>query len=180
LGVIKIQLLTTSIVPNRATANIIKQEWYKYWNYKNANPNNQKIQKIHNPEKVLVELIKYGTKIFTDPLMDKRKEKKVLPVVYIAAYDNIIYAMKKHRIFERFGFNLPKQQKAKGGNSQIAVQYDEWIHNPKQTDWVNVEDADQLLTGHVLTFEVMTILENNINVDLELISSQFSHSIKSP
>ena len=34
------------------------------------------------------------------------------------------------------------------------------MHNPKQTDWVNTEDADELLTGYVLTGELLGLLEN--------------------
>ncbi|HRG38945.1 MAG TPA: hypothetical protein PK289_10480 [Bacteroidia bacterium] len=39
--------------------------------------------------------------------MKKKNERKVAPIIYVSAIDNIIYAMKDLRIFERFGFDLP-------------------------------------------------------------------------
>jgi hypothetical protein len=99
--------------------------------------------------------------------MQKNTEKKAPPKIYVAAIDNIIWAMKPHRIFERFGFNLPTKPKIKGGESKTITDYDEWIHNPKQNDWVNTKDADQLLTGYVITGELLNLLENNIDTELE-------------
>ena len=63
----------------------------------------------------LEEVIKYGSKIFTDPSMNKKAHSKISPYIYVAAFPNIIGAMSGHRIFERFGFNLlsgPKNQKS--------------------------------------------------------------------
>jgi hypothetical protein len=114
-----------------------------------------------------VELVKYGTKIFTDPFMKKKNERKVASVIYVSAIDNIIYAMKDLRIFERFGFDLSPLQKIKANQSQILSHYDEWIHDPKQNDWRNAEDYEQLLTGYTLTGELLDILENNVDMVLE-------------
>lgn len=155
------------IVPDKGTANILVQEWKKYWGYKLVSSRAQKIQEIDNAENCLVELVKYGTKIFTDPFMNKKNEPKVAPVIYVAAIDTIIYAMKDLRIFERFGFHLPTQQKVKARQSQVLFQYDEWVHDPKQNDWINAEDSNQLLTGYTLTGELLQLLENNINTVLE-------------
>ncbi len=155
------------IVPNRATANLLKQEWCKYWGGSKANSQAQDIREIYDPENCLVETIKYGTKIFTDPSKQKNTDKKASSIIYVSAIDNIIWAMKPHRIFERFGFNLPTKPKIKGGKSQTLSEYDEWEHDPKQNDWVNTKDADQLLTGYVITGELLNILENNIDTELE-------------
>ncbi len=155
------------ITPDKATANLLMQEWCKYWGYGITNKSGQDIREVNDPEKCLIEIIKYFSKIFTAPDMIKKPEKKVAPVIYVSAIDNIIWAMKGRRIFDRFGFDLPAKPKIKGGKALITTQYDEWIHSPKQTDWINAEDSDQLLTGYVLTSELMAILDNNINTDLE-------------
>lgn len=155
------------IVPNKGTANILVQEWKKYWGYELVNNKAQDIREVTDPENCLVEVVKYGTKIFTDPLMKKKSEKKVTPVIYVSAIDNIIYAMKDLRIFERFGFDLPPRQRVKVSQSQILSQYDEWVHDPKQNDWINTEDCEQLLTGYTLTGELLYLLENNIDKELE-------------
>ncbi|HSH65711.1 MAG TPA: hypothetical protein VLB84_07910 [Bacteroidia bacterium] len=99
--------------------------------------------------------------------MKKKNERKVAPVIYVSAIDNIIYAMKGLRIFERFGFDLPPLQKIKITRSQILSDYDEWVHDPKQNDWINTTDCDQLLTGYTLTGELLYLLENNIDKELE-------------
>ncbi|HSH64954.1 MAG TPA: hypothetical protein VLB84_03950 [Bacteroidia bacterium] len=53
--------------------------------------------------------------------MKKKNKRKAAPVMYVSAIDNIIYAMKDLRIFERFGFHLPPQQGVKVSQSQICV-----------------------------------------------------------
>ncbi|TWP23449.1 hypothetical protein ETU10_06890 [Apibacter muscae] len=106
------------ITANLEIAEILKKEWLQIWKYKDnpnqivVSPKAQFIRKVENLERDLIEVIKYGSKIFTEPDI-KRKSKKqnsnLAPMIYIQALDAIFTAMKGKRIFERFGFNLPKQ-----------------------------------------------------------------------
>lgn len=60
-------------------------------------------------EKILIEILKYSSKIFTEP--DLEKKDKANSIICVAAYYNIIEAMKDRHIFDRFGFDLPKRAK---------------------------------------------------------------------
>jgi len=72
----------------------------------------EKIEPVYNLENALIEIIKYGSKIFTEPDLKKKGNLKTPPKIYDRALDNILVAMKGKRIFERFGFNLPEKHKS--------------------------------------------------------------------
>ena len=57
-------------------------------------------------------------------------------MIYARALDNILVAMKGKRIFERFGFNLPKQQQ-KAKNTKVVVDFENWKFLKDSSDWVN-------------------------------------------
>lgn len=96
------------IVFNKEMAEVLVREWLNLWTSKYAHKSAQHIQKVYNIENNLVEIIKYGSKIFTEPDIDKKSRSNDKKQIYIAALDTIFTAMKGRRIFERFGFNLPK------------------------------------------------------------------------
>ena len=148
------------IVPDEPTAKLIVQEWLKYWGYKTANRLGQDIRKVTNPEKCLIEIIKYGVKTFTDPdvIKDKTSAKKKTKNIYAAALYNILGAMKGHRIFERFGFNIPKPNKAKLKKVTALAVFQIWVYNIKNTDWLK-EGTDQPLTYYKPPPELAAILE---------------------
>jgi hypothetical protein len=97
---------------------------------------------------------------------DKKKPKTENPVlIYIAAIDNIIDALEPHRVFDRFGFNLPPTKKAKGNYTKLDV-YKEWHFDIKKTDWLNVETAEPL-SGYKPPPELSALLDYNINTYLQ-------------
>lgn len=156
------------IVPDRATAMLLKQEWKKYWGYELVSEKGQDIRPIENPTKGIIEIIKYGVKTFTDPDMikDKKASRKNSKMIYTVALYNILCAMKKHRIFERFGFNVPKPDIEKVKETTKLIIYAEWVYSYKHTDWLSV-DTEQTLTGYKPPAELETILRHYINEVLE-------------
>ncbi len=112
------------IVANRQMADTIKREWLRMCPDHLAKPYAQKITKVWDKEKALMEVIKYGSKIFTEPDVRNKQGTKSDRDIYSAALDNIFTAMKSHRIFNRFGFNLPKR--AKEGGSTVLSLFEEW------------------------------------------------------
>lgn len=96
------------IVPDKETAIQLKKDWLNIWTKKHCAPWCQDIRKVSSVEGSLIEIIKYGTKIFTEPNSNSKVKKKASPKVYISAMYNILSAMRHHRLFERFGFNLPQ------------------------------------------------------------------------
>ncbi len=55
--------------------------------------------------------MEYGSKIFTEPDVNKKSNEKNKAKIHVAALNNIFQAMKGHRIFDRFGFNLLEPNK---------------------------------------------------------------------
>ena len=115
-------------VAEREMAEIIVDEWLSRFNERHAASWCQKIIKVDSIEKNLIEIIKYGSKIFTEVDLQKKANSKTTPYVYISALDNILTAMSGHRIFERFGFNLPATQHT--STTQNITKFDEWMYDP--------------------------------------------------
>ncbi len=154
------------LVPNKEVGELLKMEWSKLWGRRWVNPDIQYCQPVRNRGKIMLEVIKYSMKIFTDPDKDKRFRTKKEHKIYIRAQYNIYKAMRGHRIFERFGFNLPKgTMKRKSKNTEVANPIN-WKYDPKSNDWAG-EDMAGLLTNYVPDERLMDILENRMDVILE-------------
>lgn len=154
------------IVPNKETAELLISEWMKTWTGKYTNRKAQDYFKIENNQSALIEIIKYGSKIFTEPDINKKSKLKIPPHIYVSALDNILAEMKGHRIFDRFGFNLPKNKTTIEPTITKLKNFDEWEYSPQFADWVSVYSGE-LLTEYIPPFELMRLLKNNIDVRLE-------------
>ena len=73
--------------------------------------------------------------------------------------------MKGLRIFERFGFNLPRKDPTKPAGVSIVKEYDEWIFDLKQFDWINYEGKK--LTDFNPLMQLIELLNNNIDIQLQ-------------
>ena len=154
------------LVPNREIAELLKIEWLKQWRYiKFANPKGQKIIRIDNIENGLIEIIKYGSKIFTEwDVKNKSKNIKKDPKIYALALDNIFVSMKGKRIFDRFGFNLPPQP-VKETKTTLLEKFEEWYYDMIGNDWINPETGD-CLSGYEQPTDLEYLLENCIDTEL--------------
>lgn len=126
------------IVPNKETGEILIAEWLRIWTKKYALRIAQNNERVFNNEIALIEVVKYGSKIFTEPDVNKKIRIKGNQKLYAAALDNILTAMKGLRIFERFGFNLTHTE-AKNSSSKLVTVYKEWEFDITQYDWINRE-----------------------------------------
>ena len=155
------------VLPDKATSDLMKKEWLKTWTPKWANKKGQFNRPIRQEKvKDLIETVKYGSKIFTDPDLKKTGHSTSSHKVYAAALYNILTAMDGHRLYERFGFNLPKQNKKTKSKLVISSDTEKWYFDPKSFDWVNSKTAE-VLTDYNLPNELSFILENNIDLKLE-------------
>jgi hypothetical protein len=153
------------IVPDLRTANTLVDEWLKCSNKRWTGRQAQNITKVYNNQKALIELIKYGSKIFTEADINNKERSKGARKIYAAALYNIFVAMEGLRIFERFGFNLPKRNFNKVG-SFITKEFDGWAYNLKYCDWVNIKNA-QVLSGYIPPAELIDLLQNNVDAILK-------------
>jgi len=149
------------IVANKETAEILIRDWLKLWTPKFAQRQAQDMRKVYDVETNLIEIIKYGSKIFTEPDIKKKGENGSYQI-YVAALDNILTAMKGKRIFERFGFNGEKKDPVEVKEPQPVNNYTEWEFNPALSDWQNVNTAE-VLTGFKPKPQLSAILANCVN-----------------
>lgn len=77
------------IVPEKEMAKTIIDEWLAIWTSRFTHRDAQNMRKVRDTEKDLIEVIKYETKIFTEPEGKKSRGKKGSAKVYIRALDNI-------------------------------------------------------------------------------------------
>lgn len=152
------------ITESEEVANVLKTEWIKTWNqkfekslnykYYFTDPRAQDIRPIKTTEEDLIECIKYGAKIFTDPTMRKGKNKSTSPIIYAAALHEIHKAFKGHQLFTSCGFKLPEKENNKS-SSKIICDFQNWEYKPEVRNWVNVQ------TGQVMTnFDINNKLES--------------------
>ena len=154
------------IVPTKEIAELLIKEWMLQWNKTgviHTSPKAQHMRKVENLERDLIETIKYGSKIFTEADLKKKGKQSTAPMVYAYALDNILCAMKGKRIFDRFGFNLPKTA-AKETTQKLISNYDEYIFSSGATDWVN-QTTGECLTGYAQSLELSHLLNECINTD---------------
>ncbi len=159
------------IVPSKEIAELLKDEWIKQWRpipkttyrYKYTTPKAQHIEPVYNLETALIETIKYGSKIFTEPDLNKKSNLKTPPKIYARALDNILVAMKGKRIFERFGFNLPEQPQ-QINSTKVLVDFENWTFPKDSSDWVN-DETGEALTGFLPPLGLSYLLNECINTE---------------
>jgi plasmid rolling circle replication initiator protein Rep len=146
------------VVPDKETADILINEWLYYCNRKGKYRASLKAQlaiKVKDNEDVLVEVIKYGSKIFTEKKGDDKI--KIPAKIYVSALHNILTAMKGIRLFDRFGFNTPKKEKTT--TTKILTDFDTLVYDSKVMDWIDIE-SELRLSDYALPTELQQLLNN--------------------
>jgi hypothetical protein len=136
------------IVSSKEAADSLMTEWLKTWTPKHALRQGQHMRPVLDLEHDLIEIIKYGSKIFTEPdVANKRSKSAKSYKIYARALDNIFEAMEGHRVFQSFGFTLPKSYQSRTPQFQLVNECEQWVYHPEYEDWI-----DQLgmhyLTGY--------------------------------
>lgn len=155
------------IVANKEMANIIVNEWLERGKKKGRiNIKGQFIRRVKNEEKDLMEIIKYSGKIITE--VDKAKDSisKDRSKIYLAALNTIFTAMRGHRVFDRFGFNLPTRRDPNSGKFGLVVNYTDMVFDPREFDWVNKETGENL-SGFKPELDLINLLSYNIDMTLQ-------------
>ena len=152
------------VVQTKEMATILIDEWLKIWTRKYTFLGAQDLRRVGDREKILIEIIKYGSKIFTEPDLNKKMKAKEKHDIYAAALNNIFASMKGLRIFERFGFDLPILER--NSKCYIIKNFDKWEFDNKIFDWINFETGE-ILTQYTPSSNLISLLEGNINRSLE-------------
>lgn len=152
------------IVPTKETAEFLIDEWLKRVGKENAFYKGQDMRRIKNLDSDLIEVIKYGVKIFTDPEMKKTKVRNRAKI-YAKAQLNILDAFHGHRIFDRFGFNLPKEEKTIN-TPKIVTNFEKYHFDLQRYNWVN-DETNETLSDYLPDFDLITILKCRIDKEKE-------------
>ncbi|MBK9504753.1 MAG: protein rep [Bacteroidetes bacterium] len=154
------------IVPTREMAEILIKEWLTRskpgWTHRKG----QFARKVVNTERDMIEIVKYGTKILTEPDPRKKKFEKGKRKVFVSALNNILMAFDGHRLFDRFGFNLPTKKTKPASKITCVTDHKNWEFDPAVADWVNKNSGDRL-TGYLPPAELVDILKDGIDTELE-------------
>ena len=155
------------VLENREMAELLLEEWLSNWGKILAHPGAQKLRPVGDRERDLIETIKYGIKVFTEPDPNKARKKcgSKRRDIYAAAMYNVIEAMKGRRIFDRFGFNVPKVDK-KRKEPRLVGDYKEWEFAPEVFDWINTEDCRRL-SGYILPMELEDLIFHKVDCERE-------------
>ncbi|WP_299600266.1 protein rep [uncultured Aquimarina sp.] len=160
------------ITPNRQTALYIKQEWKKEWNKNgeyNAAEKGQDVSKIRNVEKGLIEVIKYGAKMLSDPDPNKKRRRTRGDLNGLSIYAkglHVIYKAFEHRqLFKSFGFKLKDMEIENSTTAQSVGDYELWKYRIDKMDWVN-ESTGEYLTDYELDVKLEYLLQNSIDTSL--------------
>lgn len=152
------------LVRNREMGETLINEWLKRFPRKHANRKAQDMREVEDRVKCLIEIIKYGSKIFTELDLTKKRTKGITRYVYVSALDNILSAMEGSRIFDRFGFNCLSTAQAESSSICLS-KYESWVYSRTNSDWINLETGE-LLCNYRLTSELEEILTNNLDLEL--------------
>ncbi|AYD48136.1 hypothetical protein D6B99_11340 [Arachidicoccus soli] len=133
--------------------------------YKYVSRSAQDARPITNNVKALIEIVKYGSKIFTRSDVNKRAEKNNSNV-YAAALNNIFNAMKGLRIFDRFGFDLQKENNIEKTSRSVIKDFDEWNFEINKFDWINNE-SDERLSKYIPLGQLLDLLNNRVDTNIE-------------
>lgn len=150
------------ITKEKWMAEVIKKEWLQRSKKGYAVHWCQKIIPITNLETGLIEIIKYGSKIFTEPDLKNKSKQTGTAHIYLKALDTILTAMKGERILDRFGFNAPRRLKQKHKPAKLLSSYNEWEYDIDTSDWIN-SITGEVLTDYKIPSHLQAILSENID-----------------
>jgi hypothetical protein len=145
------------IIPNKWTSEIILSEWLAFWPKGQTNEKAQHSRPVKDKEKDLIKIIKYSTKVFTEPDSKRGRRKRGEHKVFAAALFHIIKSTKGLRIFDRFGFNLPKKARVSKPPERKIQDYEEWEFNMEHGNWAHTE-WEAVLTDYVFPDELSYLL----------------------
>lgn len=156
------------ITPNRVTALYLKQEWKKQCNKTifNAGEAGQHIREVANVERDLVEVIKYGAKILSDPNPTHKRKRKKGDMkglqIYANALHTIYKAMKNHRLYGSIGFKLPETIEDTSDPFKAVYNCEKWLYKPKLMDWISTTSGKSFTE-----YEIDAYLEYILNTQID-------------
>lgn len=153
------------LLPDKETAEAIRKEWLRLWTKEYTSVKAQYLRKVTDTEKDLIEIIKYGSKVLTDPDMKKGKKRTSPPKVYIRALYNVFDVFKGRRLIQNFGFNVPKVH---GFEEEPIVSYtaEKFTYLMSERAWISNETEKPLFEA-IIDPKIDYLIENDLDLNLD-------------
>ncbi len=152
------------IVPDRETAKTLVVDWQRKWTKKFTSSYAQHMKEIYNCETALIEVVKYGSKIFTEPDVKNKKDSKTPPAIYIDALDNILTAFDGRKLLQSFGFTLPATKDNTKPGETFITDFQEKFFDINCNDWIDTENGKGL-TGYTPDPTLRYLLGSGIDLE---------------
>lgn len=154
------------IVPSKEVADKLVNDWIGKAKIQGLiNRKAQNIKKVTNNETILIEIIKYGSKIFTHSELRKKIKGKGKFTIYLKALYTILKAFDGIRLFERFGFNTEAKNNGKTKELTHLETYRDLQYDINKADWIEIGNGNPL-TSYKPPEELRHIIENHIDLEL--------------
>ena len=159
------------ILPSEYAAETFLNDWMQYWKDKGVSVDRkgQHYRRLNKDrQRDLIEIVKYGSKIFTEPDIAERMRlglPKKPSFIYVRALYNILLAMDGLDIFNTFGIKLPKRKKPRKMVTKATDAID-WNYDLAAPDWIN-EDLGLTLAKYKVPEELEALLTSRVNTDFE-------------
>ena len=160
------------LVPDWTTAKLLIDEWLIEQNKglpkdsKSLIANNagQDITKVTDLNHHLVEIIKYSTKIMTDPDMKKGKNKTKLPIIYAAALHEIHKALGETNVISKYGFKLLQSEYEAKEKTVSDHQVKCWSYKPTERQYIEESTAEVMyMEKHLPKPEIEYLVSERID-----------------
>jgi hypothetical protein len=137
------------IVNSEAAANLLMEEWLKQWPSKYVFKGGQHMRPVTDIEKDLIEVIKYSTKVFTEPDGKEANKKSKIPrKIYIAAMHEINKAFHNKKLIRKFGFTMPKETKQMPP-TRTTRNYTDWEYDINKRNWINTDTGTSFVDFNI-------------------------------
>ena len=143
----------------------LKKEWLERLSIKYAGVKGQFVRKVGCMERDLIEVIKYGFKIITDPEMDKKTSARKRSKIYVKAFINVLDAFHGFQLFSSFGFTLSEEEEEKK-EPQIVHHVENYEFVLDRCNWINVE-TNQPLSDFIPDSDLIRLLVEGIDLEKE-------------
>ena len=159
------------ILPTLKAAQAFRRDWMEYWQLKGVkiSRKGQKYRAVKKDvKKDLIEIVKYGSKIFTEPDIANRilyNLPKKPSFIHVRALYNILVAMDGYDLFNTFGFELEEREKP-SKHKKKATKYTDYAYDLSLPDWVN-EEKGVRLTNYEVPNELQALLDSRVDSTLE-------------
>jgi hypothetical protein len=159
------------ILPTEYAAETFLNDWMQYWKDRKVSVDRkgQHYRRLNKDrQRDLIEIVKYGSKIFTEPDIAERMRlglPKKPSFIYVRALYNILLAMDGLDVFNTFGIKLPKRKKPRKMVTK-ATDVIDWNYDLAAPDWIN-EELGLRLAKYKVPEELEALLQSRVNNDKE-------------